>query len=274
MISSLLFSGGLRNKLKTLSHIHYITDICLAISYFLLKNIPGLCEVLFESCELEWREMEILMMLVIFIAVKTRKSATWLQFVSSMCTFSKFANIILFWREGPLYVFVFCIIWFLHFVFLPQPVYRGPQNVQYFRGVHLEHEIKRDERITWFVCFYASWSSKSNDFAPVFAELSNKYGNLDNFKFAKFDCNQFPDVAQKFGLSTSAFSKQIPTLVLFSKGAEVKRRPFLDSKGTVFEFIFSYENVVKEFELNRVYSECKANPIVVKPTSPAVKKDS
>jgi thiol-disulfide isomerase/thioredoxin len=260
-------------KLRTLSHVHYVTDIILAGSYFLIKNIPGLCELVFESCLLEWREVEILMMLCIFIAVKTRKSATWLQFVSSMCTFSKFANIILYWREGQLHVLLFAALWFLHFVFLPQPVYRGPQNVQYYRGVHLEHEIKRDDRMTYLICFYASWSSKSNDFSPVFAELSNKYGDLANFKFGKFDCNQFPDVAQRFNLSTSAFSKQIPTVVLFQKGVEVKRRPFVDSKGTIFDFVFSYENIVKDFDLNKVYYECKQNPIVVKPTGP-VKKDN
>ena len=262
---------GLSEKLKTLSHIHYITNLMLAFSYFILKNTPTVCELVFESCIIEWRELEILMMLVIFIAVKTRKSATWLQFISSMCLFSKAANIILYWREGPIHVLIFSLLWFLQFVFLPQPVYKGPQNVQYMRGTHLEHEIKRDDRVTWLVCFYATWSSKSNDFTPVFAELSNKYGDLNNFKFAKFDSNQFPDVAQRFGINTSSFSKQFPTLILFQKGVEVKRRPFVDSKGTIFDFIFSHDNVVKEFELNKLYYECKNNPIQVKPV---VKKDN
>lgn len=259
--------SGVTKRVKLLLNAHYITDLLLATSYFLLKNVPGVCELTFESCEIEWRELEILMMLVLFVSVKTRKSATWLQFVSSTCTFTKFANMILFWRESQLHAFLFATLWFLHFLLLPQPVYRGPQNVQYFRGTHLENEIKRDDRVTWLVCFYATWSSKSNDFAPVFAELSNKYADLNNFKFAKLDCNLFPDVAQRFGISTGSFGggKQLPTVILFQKGVEVKRRPFVDSKGTVFDFIFSYDNMVKDFDLNRVYYECKQNQIVVKP---------
>lgn len=207
------------------------------------------------------------MLLLIFIAVKTRKAATYLQFVNTMCTFSKAANIILYWREGPIHVFVFSLLWFLHFVFLPQPVYKGPENIQYFRATQLEHEIKRDERITWMVCFYAPWSPPCNDFAPVFAEVSNKYSGLNNLKFAKFDCNLFPDVAKKFNVSTSSLSKQLPTVILFEKGQETRRRPFIDSKGSVYKFIFSLDNVIKEFDLNKIYYECKNNQIVVKPLS-------
>lgn len=254
-----------KSRIKPLLNAHFLTNILLGASYFILKNIPYVCEYLFESCILEWREVEILMLLVIFIAVKTRKAATWLQLIGTMCTFSKAANLILYWREGPIHVFLFCLVWFLHFVFLPQPVYKGPENIQYLRSTNLEHEIKRDDRVTWLVCFYASWSPPCNDFAPVFAEISNKFSGLNNLKFAKFDCNLYPEIAKKFNISTSSLSKQLPTVALFQKGVETKRRPFIDSKGNVFKFVMSYENVVKEFDLNKIYYECKNNQIVVKP---------
>ena len=227
--------------------------------------MPYVCEVLFESCILEWREIEILMLLLIFIGVKTRKAATWLQFVNTMCTFSKVANIILYWREGPLHTLLFSLLWFLHFVFLPQPVYKGPQKIQIFRASHLENEIKRDDRITWLVYFHANWSPPCTDFDPVFAELSNKYGDLNNLRFAKFNCNLFPEVANRFSISTSSLSKQLPTVILFQKCQEIKRRPFIDSKGTVYKFIFSYENMVKEFDLNKIYFECKQELEKLKP---------
>lgn len=66
----------IKEKIKPLLNAHYLTNLFLACNYFILKNIPYLCEYLFETCELEWREMEILMLLVIFIAVKTRRAAT------------------------------------------------------------------------------------------------------------------------------------------------------------------------------------------------------
>lgn len=78
-----------KQALKEVAQAHYLTNILLASSYFVLKNVPHVCDAVFESCLLEWREVEILMLLVIALAIKTRKAATWLQFVSTMCTFSK-----------------------------------------------------------------------------------------------------------------------------------------------------------------------------------------
>jgi len=257
----------IKDKVRPLINVYYLANIFLAGSFFILKTMPYVSQAIFESSEIEWREMEILMLLTIFIAVKSRKAATYLQFVNTICTFSKAANLILYWREGPIHVFVYALIWFLQFCFLPQPIYKGPQKIQYLRGPYLESEIKRDERVTWLVCFYAAWSPPCIDFTPVYAEVSNKYGDLANLKFAKFDCNLFPDIAKKFNVSSSPLSKQLPTVILFEKGVETKRRPFVDSKGSVFPFIFSYENVVKDFDLNKVHFECKNNPIQIKPVS-------
>jgi thiol-disulfide isomerase/thioredoxin len=245
----------------------------MASSFFLLKNLPYISDALFVEPGLEWREMEILMLLAVFIAVKSRKASTHLQFVNTICTFSKFANMILYWRENQLYTFAFALVWFLQFVFLPQPVYKGPQKIKYLRGPFLEQEIKSDERITWLVCFYASWAPPCIDFTPVFAEISNKYGDLNSLKFAKFDCNLFPDIAAKFNVSTSPLSKQLPTCVLFEKCVETKRRPFVDSKGTVYPFIFSSDNVIKDFDLNKIYYECKANQILIKPMADSKSSD-
>jgi thiol-disulfide isomerase/thioredoxin len=250
---------------KSLLTTYYITNLTLALSYYILKNIPYVCSTVFESCVLEWREWEIFILLLICISVKGRKRVSALQYVNTICTFGKATNVILYWREGPTYAFIYAVLWFLHFVFLPQPVYKGPENIKYYRGTHLDNEIKSDERITWLVCYYTPWSPPSIDFAPIFSELSIKYGDLDNFRFAKLDVNTFPDIGRKHLIDTSSLSKQLPTVILFKNGTEAKRRPFIDSKGTIFPFIFSLENIVKEFDLNSVYYEAKNNPLVVRP---------
>ncbi len=167
----------------------------------------------------------------------------------------------LFWREGPLHTFLFCLAWFLQFVFLPEPAFVGPDNILHLRAGHLENEINADPRVTWLVCFHTTWSQECRHLYPVFADVSVKFGGLNNLKFAKFDCNLFPDVAAKFGVSTSAISKQLPTVILFQGGKESKRRPAVLS-GSVYKFIFSYENMVKEFDLNKIYYECKESQIV------------
>lgn len=245
----------MKEKLKTLLNLHYVTNFLLATNYFLLKFIPVVCSYVFESCELEWRECEILMLLAVFIAVKSRKSATFNVFINTLFTFSKIANIVLYWREGPIHVGVFVLFWFLHFVFIPQPAYKGPQNIVYLRGGHLNNEIESDPRITWMVCYTATWSPPCADLEPVFAELSTKFGGLNNLKFAKFDCNLYPDIAAKMGVSNSPLAKQLPTIVMYQKGKETRRRPHVVD-GAVYKFVFSYENIVRDFDLTKVYYEC------------------
>ncbi len=88
---------------------------------------------------------------------------------------------------------------------------------------------------------------------------------MSNFRFAKIDANRYSDVARAHFVDASTLSKQLPTVILFQKCKEVKRRPFVDTKNTVYPFIFSYDNIVKDFDLNAVYFESKKNPIVVKP---------
>jgi len=255
----------MQQKLKTLLCAHYITNFILATSYFLLKVTPFICEYFFDSCELEWREMEILMLLCIFVAVKSRKSPSFNVFINTLFTFSKVANIVLYWREGPIHVFTFCLFWFLHFVFIPQPAYKGPQNIEYFRANHLQDTINRDPRITWVVCFHASWSPPCTDLEPIFAEVSNRYGGLKTLKFAKFDCNLYPDFAAKQGVSTSPISKQLPTIIMYQNGKETRRRPHVTSNGSVYKFIFSYDNIVKDFDLNKVFYDCSQLKMETKP---------
>lgn len=250
-------------KAKHLVNTHHGINFFLSISYFALKLTPYVCETIFESCELEWRETEILMLLSIFVAVKTRKSPSFNAFVNTLFTFSKVANIVLYWREGPLHTFAFLLCWFIQFIFFPEPAYSGPDNILHMRGGHLENEINADPRVTWLVCFHTTWSQECRNLDSVFADVSVKFGGLKNFKFAKFDCNLYPDIAAKFGVSTSAISKQLPTVILFEKSKETKRRPAVVN-GSVYKFIFSYENMVKDFDLNKVYYECKQNPIQVK----------
>ena len=46
--------------------------------------------------------------------------------------------------------------------------------------------------------------------------------------------------SSRFNVSTSTWSKQLPTLILFENGKEVARRPFVDSKNRVAaKFVFS-----------------------------------
>eukprot|EP00914_Ancora_sagittata_P029927 GHVO01059431.1.p1 GENE.GHVO01059431.1~~GHVO01059431.1.p1 ORF type:complete len:209 (+),score=12.19 GHVO01059431.1:93-629(+) len=158
----------------------------------------------------------------------------------------------------------YVLLCLLHIAFLPEPSYKGPDYITYFRGPNLEDEINQDHRVTWLIEFYAAWSPSCVSFASTFAELSAKY-TLDNLKFGKLDASRYASVADQFKVSTSSWSRQLPTVVLFQNGKETRRKPVIDAKGKVTaKFMFNKENVIKAFDLNDVYLQCKKNPIKVR----------
>lgn len=161
---------------------------------------------------------------------------------------------------------------------LPEPVYAGPENICFFKGEDLEEEIRRDKQIVWLVELYTAWSPPCIDFSNIYSELSNKY-SLDNLRFAKVDLARNPDTATKYKINTSTLSQQLPTLILFQNGKETMRRPVVNNNNKLVKFVFSYvslinlgdgnsslcfhlqDNVVREYELNDIYNECKKNPL-------------
>ena len=71
---------------------------------------------------------------------------------------------------------------------LPEPTYKGPESIIYFRATGLDEELSRDPRVTWLVTFYAAWSPSCVNFSPVFSQLSAQYA-LPNLKFGKIFSN-------------------------------------------------------------------------------------
>ncbi|KAK7087667.1 thioredoxin-related transmembrane protein 2-like [Littorina saxatilis] len=246
-------------SLKPFLRAHYITNVLLAISFFIFKTLPGVCDVLFEDCRLELREWEWLTFLGCIIVLKNRKQANLTSYVNTACMFAKVLNLILFFKHNLAYGILYFFVGLLHFIFLPRPVYDGPENVVYFRGPNLQDELERDRRISWVITFYAAWSPQCLTFAPTFAEISAEY-SLDNLKFGKIDASRYPLVAEKFGIDCSTWSKQLPTVVLFQEGKEKIRRP-TGTKKTTLKFLFTKENVIRDMELNEVYGQCKKNPL-------------
>lgn len=140
---------------------------------------------------------------------------------------------------------------------LPEPTYAGPENVTYFRGAQgLIDELQRDKKSVWIVEFYTVWNPACVTFAPVFSQLSYEY-SLDNLKFGKVDVGRYPDAGQKYHVSDSSLSKQLPTVILFQEGKEVLRRPNADSKGKLQKFVFSNENMKSAFDLDNLRKSCK-----------------
>merc|ERR1719318_1600061 len=106
---------------------------------------------------------------------------------------------------------VYTILFLLQGMMLPEPTYKGPENIVYFRGNSLSEELNRDKNVVWMVTFYAAWSPACIDFT--------------NLKFGKVDVGRFAEVAEEYHINASSLSRQLPTLIMFQEGKELGRVP-------------------------------------------------
>ncbi|CAI5681556.1 unnamed protein product [Oreochromis niloticus] len=246
---------------KWLLKPYYVASLFMSIAFLAVRKTPGICDRLAtqredgNSCDFDWREVEILMFLSAIVMMKNRRAITVEQHVGNIILFSKVANVILFFRldirMGLLYL-TLCIVFLMT---CKPPLYMGPEYIKYFSDKTIDDELARDSRVTWIVEFFANWSPECQSFASVYADLSLKY-NCAGLKFGKVDIGRYGEVSKKYKVSASPLSKQLPSLVLFQGGKEVMRRPQVDKKGRAVSWSFT-ENIIREFNLNELYQKSK-----------------
>jgi len=242
-------------------HGYYILNVFASAIFPVLRGIEPLCTCMFElaedgTCTFDYRDVEIMMFLAFVIVIKNRKWLSPKEYISNLFMFSKCANFLLLmrqdWRWGVLYALL-CIVLFIAF---PEPSYSGPDNVSYFRGSGLDEALLQNPRKFYLVEFFAVWSPECARMSTAFAKLSLRYGN-DDFKFCKLDATKYEKVAEKYKIDCSVKSKNLPTLVLFENGKEKMRRPVFNSKGAITPYLFTEENMIRDFNLNEIYAATK-----------------
>jgi hypothetical protein len=72
----------------------------------------------------------------------------------------------------------------------------------------------------------ANWSVSCLNFEAVLPKLSIQY-DLPHLKFGQIDIDVYPDLAEEFGVSKDPASFDLPTLILFQQGKEIRRLPEL-----------------------------------------------
>ncbi|XP_040028584.2 thioredoxin-related transmembrane protein 2-A [Gasterosteus aculeatus] len=247
---------------KWLLKPYYVSSLLMTVAFLAVRKAPGVCEHLAtqredgNSCDFDWRETEILMFLCAIVMMKNRRAITLEQHIGNVFLFSKVANVILFFRLDIRLGIVYLALCVAFVMTCKPPLYMGPEYIKYFSDKTIDEELQKDSRITWIVEFYANWASDCQSFAPVFADLSIKY-NCAGLKFGKVDIGRYGEVSNRYKVSTSPLSKQLPTLVLFQEGREMIRRPMVDKKGRAVSWTFSEENIIREFNLNELFQKSK-----------------
>ena len=96
-----------------------------------------------------------------------------------------------------------------------------------------------------FLLFYTTWEDRCIAVTPVFMSISEKYSTNDRF-FARIDVGRYKDIEKDFNVSaTNGTLKQIPTIIHFKNGKEVKRI----NPAILGEKLMNYPNIVKYFNL-------------------------
>ena len=107
-----------------------------------------------------------------------------------------------------------------------------------------------DKDKVWLVSFWADWCETCNFLEPTLASLSVKYGfGPDGVEFGKVDVVKYPELAEEFRIDTSGTTSQLPSVVMFYRGLEVKRLPPFKSDGTVVKTKIDRKGIEKYFEL-------------------------
>uniref|UniRef100_A0A8R1DJ24 Thioredoxin domain-containing protein n=1 Tax=Caenorhabditis japonica TaxID=281687 RepID=A0A8R1DJ24_CAEJA len=246
------------DELRRALTAYHLLNTILAVAFPVIRS-TFLCDYVFavengDKCEIDSREREILMFLVIILMWKGRKTTNWMHFVGNIFLFSKIAGMFLFVRAEILAGIIYVLACLVITVLCPEPAYTGPEQITYFQGDQLYEELAKNRNTIWVIQFFTTWSPECKHVHPVFAELSEKY-TLSNLKFGKLDIGRWASEGERFRVNAHPMSRQLPTICVFKDAKEISRRPLVNENRRAVPFVFSQENCVLAFDLLNLYNE-------------------
>lgn len=216
----------------------------------------------------EWltQEQEYLFIACVFFFFKCRKVATLQQVVEKGLVFGKlFAIAVLLKLQLVVWGGAYCFLCALVSTMVPPPVYGGADAIEdltavEFAGRVRNPEASEDKKTVWLVVFQAEWATKCTALAPLFAKLSVAGPSDARRKWGRVDLVRFPDLAHEFSIEASDpwKAKQLPTVIMFYGGKELRRLPVVGASGTVLECNFGEAEVRKFFMLDKTSDEIRA----------------
>uniref|UniRef100_A0A3Q3CPD9 Thioredoxin-related transmembrane protein 2a n=1 Tax=Haplochromis burtoni TaxID=8153 RepID=A0A3Q3CPD9_HAPBU len=182
---------------KWLLKPYYITSFLLTISFVVVRKTPGLCEHLVtqredgNSCDFDWRELEILMFLSAIVMMKNRRAITVEQHIGNLLMFSKVANCILFFRMDIRFGILYLALCLGQWSVWIQLGHRNTLILQSFccRFAAVETAVYLSHVSSFILCSY----------------------NCTGLRFGKIDIGRYEEVSKKYRVSTSPLAKQLPS---------------------------------------------------------------
>lgn len=206
------------------------------------------------------REFQIYFSLALMLFTRSLSAPTLDAYLSSAFMFSRVAVLVCLWYMDSRLAAIFAALWTLIYAVCPQPRYKLPDSITTLNNISFRDRIVKNKHQTIYVLWcHATWSARCSQLAPVLASLSKSYTHV-RLKFARLDVSKFPTVAEDLGVSMSAASKQLPTVLCFKMGKELARIPHVDSNGVVdpkWSKGFTAGHVAQELNLNQQLQTAK-----------------
>ncbi|GAX75570.1 hypothetical protein CEUSTIGMA_g3013.t1 [Chlamydomonas eustigma] len=139
----------------------------------------------------------------------------------------------------------YAIAFGLVFLLIEQPCYKAEDEVEVFTPVLIQEKVRSaaSPGVAYLVFLHTKWSISSMHAYTIFSELSRQYTS-ERITFAKLDLSVWPNWSKKLGVDISPQSWQLPTIILYENGLELKRLPKRSGKE------LRRDTIVKAFELD------------------------
>jgi thiol-disulfide isomerase/thioredoxin len=211
-------------------HPYYAFNVLLALGYVALrvKQLePG--ELAMVDPFGFTREGQIHFSLALMLLVRTLSAATIDAYLSSAFMFVRITVLALLWFMADVRVFAtFLALWTLVYIFCPQPRFKHSTSILILNSATFDQRVtKNTAKTVNLIWFHAAWSTRCTQFAPVLADLADKYKH-PRVRFSKVDLSRWPAIAERYNISLAASSEQLPTVICFKQGVETDRIPSLD----------------------------------------------
>lgn len=187
--------------------------------------------------------------------VKSRKIASLEQLMEKVFIFGRCTVcVILYFSNQWRYVAWYLVFTIFMCIILRRPRFMGDDDIEFLNLATFDSKVRTpqgsDRKLLWIVIFHADWCEKCTSLEALFAKLSIRYGTPRR-RFAKIDVERYSELGTEFNINMTGFTKQLPSVLMFYKGREIRRLPYFNSKDKIVESSLSEDTLVQFFELDK-----------------------
>jgi thiol-disulfide isomerase/thioredoxin len=136
-------------------------------------------------------------------------------------------------------------------ILLEPPHYDGESNVMVLKQSSFDKKVLSDydKDKPYLIMFQNKWDARCHFFEPHFCEMSMKYCGVS---FGSLDVANCPELSRGLLIEDEQGEppQQLPVLILFYRGQEVRRVPQINDMGKVIKRTITKELAIEYFELD------------------------